>query len=148
MLKGKELGDAIAEAIRLKLASGAALSKTEIAKHFGVRLSSTYDWVKKGSIEKDKLPKLWEYFSDVVGPEHWGLKDKPPIPLSQEEPSEDKDLLELLGIDKSSLDFDQIEIIRTVMRVEKDQRKDLKSIVRRFVNSDGKQKKNDINGEQ
>lgn len=31
---------------------------------------------KKGSISKEKLPELWSYFSDVVGPEHWGLGDE------------------------------------------------------------------------
>lgn len=75
MLNGKELGRAIGQAIDRKLTSGSVKSKTEIARHFGVKLPSIYDWIKKGSISKDKLPELWSYFSDVVGPEHWGLKE-------------------------------------------------------------------------
>jgi hypothetical protein len=82
MLKGKELGKAIETAINLKLASGAVTSKKQIAEHFDVKPPSVHDWIKKGSISKDKLPKLWDYFSDVVKPEHWGLttipyRDKP-----------------------------------------------------------------------
>ncbi|WP_292992545.1 hypothetical protein [Nitrosomonas sp.] len=147
MLKGKELGYAIAEAIKLKIASGAVSSKKEIADYFGIQPPSIHDWIKKGSISKDKLPKLWDYFSDVVGPEHWGLKEKPPVP-SIEETSEDKDLLDLLGIEKNNLDFDQIEIIRAVMKIKKDHRPDLKKIVRRFADSTGKPKKNDVNGDK
>ena len=73
MLTGRELGDAITAAIKLKLASGAVASKKEIAEHFGVKPPSIHDWMKKGSIGKEKLPELFEYFSDVVGPEHWGI---------------------------------------------------------------------------
>lgn len=73
MLNGKEFGKAIETAIALKLRSGAVSTKTAIAKHFNVKLPSIADWIKKGSISKDKLPELWRYFSDVVGPEHWGL---------------------------------------------------------------------------
>lgn len=73
MLKGKELGSAIGEAIDLKIKSGKAKSKAEIARHFRVQPPSVFDWINKGSIAKDKLPELWRYFSDVVGPEHWGL---------------------------------------------------------------------------
>lgn len=75
MLNGKDLGRAIEQAINKKLISGSVKSKTEIARHFNVKLPSIYDWIKKGSISKDKLPELWSYFSDVVGPEHWGLKE-------------------------------------------------------------------------
>ncbi|HGM9795839.1 TPA: hypothetical protein ACKREB_001810 [Proteus mirabilis] len=75
MLNGKDLGRAIEQAINKKLSSGSVKSKTEIARHFNVKLPSIYDWIKKGSISKDKLPELWSYFSDVVGPEHWGLKE-------------------------------------------------------------------------
>lgn len=77
MLTGKQLGDAIAVAIKKKLESGAVKSKAEIARHFHVKLPSIYDWVKKGSISKDKLPELWAFFSDVAGPEHWGMPGWP-----------------------------------------------------------------------
>jgi phage repressor protein C with HTH and peptisase S24 domain len=73
MLKGKELGKAIEEAINLKIAAGSVRSKAEIARHFGIQAPSIYDWIKKGSISKDKLPALWNYFSDVVTHDHWGI---------------------------------------------------------------------------
>jgi len=73
MLKGKEFGQAIGKAIDLKLKSGSADSKAAIARHFKMQPPSLADWVKKGAVSKDKLPELWRYFSDVVGPEHWGL---------------------------------------------------------------------------
>lgn len=76
MLKGKELGLAITKAIDLKIASGSIATKTEVARHFGVELPSLYGWMKRGTISKDKLPKLWNYFSDVVGADHWGLEDE------------------------------------------------------------------------
>lgn len=77
MLKGKELGQAIKAAYELKLARGGISSKADIANHFGIKTPSVYDWFKKGSISKDKLPELWRYFSDVAGPEHWGLAEWP-----------------------------------------------------------------------
>lgn len=73
MLNGKELGDAIAAAIQAKIDRGLIRSKADVAAHFRIRTPSIYDWIKKGSISKDKLPELWRYFSDVVGPGHWGL---------------------------------------------------------------------------
>lgn len=83
MLNGKELGRAIEKAIKAKVASGkfdsAARVMVDLAEHFDIRVPSVYDWIKKGSIKKDKLPRIWAYFSDVAGPEHWGL-DKWPIP--------------------------------------------------------------------
>lgn len=73
MLKGTEFGKAIGEAIQRKLDRGSASSKAAIARHFNMQPPSLTDWVKKGSVAKDKLPELWRYFSDVAGPEHWGL---------------------------------------------------------------------------
>ncbi|WP_190277735.1 S24 family peptidase [Achromobacter xylosoxidans] len=77
MLNGTDLGAAIKAAIEKKIAIGAAPSQAAIARHFNVRPPSIHDWIKKGSISKDKLPELWRYFSDVAGPEHWGLKAWP-----------------------------------------------------------------------
>lgn len=77
MLNGIDLGAAIKAAIEKKIASGAVASQAAIARHFNVKPPSIHDWIKKGSISKDKLPELWRYFSDVVGPEHWGLKSWP-----------------------------------------------------------------------
>lgn len=73
MLKGKDFGAAIGRAIKLKLDAGAAKSKAEIARHFGMKPPSLADWVNKGSVSKDKLPEMWRYFSDVAGPDHWGM---------------------------------------------------------------------------
>lgn len=75
MLTGKKLGLAIREAIELKLAAGTAKTKKEIADHFGVRPPSLHDWIDRGTIGKDKLVEMFQYFSDVVGPEHWGLSE-------------------------------------------------------------------------
>ena len=50
MLTGKDLGDAIREAIRLKKASGAISGTSDVAGHFGIKTPSIYDWMKKGSI--------------------------------------------------------------------------------------------------
>lgn len=72
MLTGAELGKAIEAARQLK-----GVTKVAMAAHFGVRPPSIQDWVKRGTVDKAKLSALWEYFSDVVGPEHWGL---PPTP--------------------------------------------------------------------
>lgn len=77
MLNGTDLGAAIKAAIEKKIASGAVASQAAIARHFNVKPPSIHDWIKKGSISKDKLPELWRYFSDVVGPEHWGLRSWP-----------------------------------------------------------------------
>jgi len=83
MLNGKKLGAAIDSAIVLKLETGAAKSKAEIARHFLIKPPSLSDWVKKGSISKDKIPELFRYFSDVVGHKHWGLTaDEWPAGLS------------------------------------------------------------------
>ena len=77
MLSGIELGRAIEQAIDKKISAGSAKSKAEIARHFKIKAPSIHDWIKKGSISKEKLPELWSYFSDVVGPEHWGLNGYP-----------------------------------------------------------------------
>lgn len=76
MLKGKEFGAAIDAAIKLKIAHNAGLKKADIARHFKIKPPSITDWVKKGSVAKDKLPELWRYFSDVVGPDHWGMTNE------------------------------------------------------------------------
>lgn len=68
MLTGEKLGAAIEAAIKLK-----GVTKKEVAKQFGVQPPSIQDWVKRGTIGKEKLPKLWAYFSDVAPASHWGL---------------------------------------------------------------------------
>lgn len=34
-------------------------------------------WIKTGAISKAKLPKLWDYFADVVDWSHWGMDGAP-----------------------------------------------------------------------
>jgi hypothetical protein len=70
MLTGQELGAAI-EAARVKK----GVTKKAMADHFEVSPPSIQDWVKRGTIDKGRLPDLWEFFKDVVGPAHWGLKN-------------------------------------------------------------------------
>lgn len=74
MLNKKALGAAIAAAIKLKIERGYVVSQAEIAKHFGIKPPSLSGWKKTGAIDKEKLPELFRYFSDVVSPDHWGLK--------------------------------------------------------------------------
>ncbi len=95
MLTGKHLGDAIAVAIQRKIAS-TGVSKRDIADHFGIKEPSIADWIKKGSIAKEKLPRLWAYFSDVAGLEHWGLSaaDFKCFGLVREQELREPDLIE------------------------------------------------------
>jgi hypothetical protein len=74
MLNGPELGAAI-EAARIKK----GVTKVAMAEYFGVQPPSIQDWVKRGTIDKAKLPALWQYFSDVANASHWGLDDWEPI---------------------------------------------------------------------
>ena len=119
MLTKKELGEAIREAIQRKIDSGAVESKAEVARHFGVQPPSLYGWINSGSISKDKLNEFFRYFSDVAGPEHWGMSPsdwpagltasggaipmlsiaKPPQPL-RDKPLDDPLLQELLSVAK------------------------------------------------
>jgi hypothetical protein len=68
MLEGKELGAAIASAMVKK-----NVGPTALAAAFGIKPPSVSDWKTRGCVKKNHLPKLFAYFSDVVGPEHWGL---------------------------------------------------------------------------
>ncbi|EXF45240.1 Cro/CI family transcriptional regulator [Pseudomonas sp. BAY1663] len=68
MLTGPELGAAI-EAARIKK----NVPKNALAKVFGISAPSVNGWVATGRIDKSKLIEVIRYFSDVVGPEHWGL---------------------------------------------------------------------------
>lgn len=62
------MGKALALAIRLK-----GVSKTEVARHFGVAAPSVHGWLRYGRISKEHIDGVVAYFADVVGPEHWGL---------------------------------------------------------------------------
>lgn len=69
MLTGTDLGAAIEAA---RIAKG--VSKKKLADDFSVKPPSIQGWVKNGRIDKSKLMDVIAYFSDVVGPEHWGLR--------------------------------------------------------------------------
>ncbi len=69
MLTGPELGAAIDAA---RIAKG--VSKKKLADDFQVKPPSVQGWVKNGRIDKSKLMDVIAYFADVVGPEHWGLR--------------------------------------------------------------------------
>jgi len=68
MLTGIELGAAI-ESARLKK----VITKKALAESFGVAAPSAQGWVNTGRIDKSKLIEVFRFFSDVVGPDHWGL---------------------------------------------------------------------------
>lgn len=68
MLKGKELGDAIKAAMKLK-----KVTQQQVADEFGIFQPSVSAWTRTGRIDKVHLDHLIAYFADVVGPAHWGL---------------------------------------------------------------------------
>ena len=68
MLSGDELGKALTAAMQRK-----KVGPTAVAEAFDVKPPSVKDWQKFGRIHKKHIPRLVEYFRDVVGPEHWGL---------------------------------------------------------------------------
>ncbi|WP_143288830.1 hypothetical protein [Burkholderia pseudomallei] len=72
MLTGQELGAAIETARQMK-----GVTKAALASAMGVKPASVQDWVKYGRIAKNRVNDLVTYFSDVVGPEHWGLEFGP-----------------------------------------------------------------------
>lgn len=72
MLTGQELGNAIRAAIKKK-----GVTQREVARVFNVKPPSVQDWMKRGTVSKDKLLELWVYFQDVAGPEHWGMSAFP-----------------------------------------------------------------------
>lgn len=75
MLQGKELADALGLAIEAKrlLPGFERLGPTQLAREFGVAQGSMSEALKTGRLAKKHIPKLLEFFSDVVGPDHWGL---------------------------------------------------------------------------
>lgn len=70
MLKGKELGAAI-DAARVEK----GITKAQLAQHFGVKPPSVHGWISKGSIDKNNLFALMQFFSGTVGPDHWGISE-------------------------------------------------------------------------
>ena len=68
MKSGAELGEALGQAIKLK-----KVSQREVAEEFKIKQPSVSNWIKTGRIDKEHLVHVFEYFEDVVTPEHWGL---------------------------------------------------------------------------
>jgi transcriptional regulator with XRE-family HTH domain len=68
MLTGKDLGAAIREAMTKK-----GVVQSDVAEAFGIKQPSVSEWLKFGRVSKKHINHLVHYFSDVVGPEHWGL---------------------------------------------------------------------------
>ena len=111
MLTGSELGAAIESARKKK-----GVTKRALALAFGVSPPSVQDWVKRGTIDKDKLSKLWTYFSDVAGPEHWGLEawtDAQHLPKGLQSHTVAHDLIHH-GIDSSPIASSRVPVIGTL----------------------------------
>jgi hypothetical protein len=87
MLTGPDLGAAIEAA---RIAKG--VSKKKLADDFSVKPPSIQGWVNNGRIDKSKLMDVIAYFSDVVGPEHWGLRPGFSYSNVTDEPSENSGL--------------------------------------------------------
>lgn len=68
MKTGPELGAALAQAMESK-----RVTQQQVADEFDITQPSVSEWIKFGRIAKKHLTHLVEYFSDVVGAEHWGL---------------------------------------------------------------------------
>lgn len=57
------------------------VSNADVAREFKIKPPSVIDWKKFGRIGKQHIEHLVAFFSDVVGPEHWGIER---LPSSQE----------------------------------------------------------------
>lgn len=101
MLTGTELGAAI-ESARLKK----NVTKKAMASAFGVAPPSVQGWVNTGRIDKSKLIQVIRYFSDVVGPEHWGLS------------RDDNDLLQLDDDLSSAAPQSAADIVRAMLETK------------------------------
>ena len=69
MLSGEKLGTALRDAMEKK-----GVGATTVARHFGIKPPSVYDWMERGCIGKKHLGRLIQYFADVVPPSHWGVE--------------------------------------------------------------------------
>ncbi|MBI5255405.1 MAG: helix-turn-helix transcriptional regulator [Burkholderiales bacterium] len=77
MLTGKDLGQALKGAMERK-----GVTQAEVASEFGIQQPSVSEWIKFGRIAKKHIPHLVQYFSDKVGPEHWGLPASWSVPAA------------------------------------------------------------------
>lgn len=77
MKQGKELGQAITEAVELKIDGIKYRSKAGIARAMGIQPPSLHSWLHTGRVSGDRLARLVQFFADVTTPQHWGLEDWP-----------------------------------------------------------------------
>jgi hypothetical protein len=101
MLTGEKLGNALREAIRLK-----GVSNAEVARYFGVKGPSVYDWLRYGRIGKKHIDRMVSYFADVVPPEHWGIASSLGSVDAASAKSGDNDMAD---------HFDDIRTVQTLM---------------------------------
>lgn len=118
MLSGPELATAFAEAMRRKKEKG--VTQQQVADAFGVRQASVSEWGKTGRIAKKHLNLLVEYFSDVVGAEHWGLHEAIQDALARQRHPEMHPTLspveaDLLASFRQLPDLEQQELLHDVM---------------------------------
>lgn len=69
MLTGPALGQAINQARIAK-----KMTKADLAREFSVKTPSVQGWIQSGRIDKAKLFAMMQFFSNVVGPTHWGIE--------------------------------------------------------------------------
>lgn len=70
MKSGPDLGQAIKDAMALK-----RLTQAQMGTEFGVNQGSVSEWCRFGRVDKKHIIHLVAFFSDVVGPDHWGLPE-------------------------------------------------------------------------
>lgn len=68
MFSGEQLGQALREAMERK-----GVKQAAVAAAFDVTQPSVSEWLRYGRVGKKHITKLVDWFSDVAGPEHWGL---------------------------------------------------------------------------
>lgn len=72
-----KLAQLIKKCVENKLALNLAGSKAEIARNFGIQPPSLHSWMSTGRVDRDRIPMLMRYFSDVSRPQDWGLEKWP-----------------------------------------------------------------------
>jgi hypothetical protein len=77
MKQGKELGQAITEAIPLAIDGVRFNTKADVARALGIEPPSLHNWMRTGRISPHKKMAMLDLFSTVTTPQHWGLEDWP-----------------------------------------------------------------------
>jgi hypothetical protein len=113
---------------RLKWAiKNAEITQTKLARMAGIQPQTVqYLCDKKNAAQGSRHNSK---FSEILKINAYWLETGKGDRFANENKEADDDLLQILGIHRDSLDLDQIEIIRAVMSVKKEDRSDLKKIV-------------------